>query len=330
MSAGLIVGVRGIVGKEVRSRTRGFWRPMLQLTVYLGLLTLAVVAALGITVTSTGTISPNLGQSLFAALAIGSVLLIAFIAPALTVGTISGERERRTFDLLLVTRASPLGLATGKLAGALMWILYLLVASLPVLGIVNLFGGVSLLTAVATIAVLTATAVGYSALGLLLSSLLRRTVLATVLAYAVVLITVVVLPILNAALGFAGAISTPISSGGLTVGGPSSISTGAEFGVPPAGVWLQFVSPLNALTSAMGGVLNPFPVPGTGRVSLFSTYVARITTPGVQPQSVISLAPWLFYSGINFVLGLVYVLLAALAMHPVPVRRRRRTTTSGG
>ncbi len=50
MSTGLVIGVRGIVGKELRSRTRGYWRPMLQLTIYLGLVTLAVVAVLGVSI----------------------------------------------------------------------------------------------------------------------------------------------------------------------------------------------------------------------------------------------------------------------------------------
>ena len=29
MSSGLVLGVQGIVGKDVRSRTRGLWRPVL-------------------------------------------------------------------------------------------------------------------------------------------------------------------------------------------------------------------------------------------------------------------------------------------------------------
>ncbi len=186
---GLALGVRGIVGKEVRSRSRG-WRPMLLLTFYLVVLALAVVTVLGVAVAQTGTISPNLGQLLFGALAAGSVLLVAFIAPALTAGALSGERERRTLDLLLVTRASPLGLAAGKLAGAMLWVIYLLVASLPALGIVYLFGGVPLMTVVAALVVTIATALGYSALGLLLSAVFRRTVVATVLAYGAVMVRI--------------------------------------------------------------------------------------------------------------------------------------------
>ena len=74
--AAVAIGVRGIVGKDVRSRTRG-WRPMLLLTFYLAVLALTVVAVLGISVSSTGTISPGLGQLLFAALAGGLVFLVA-------------------------------------------------------------------------------------------------------------------------------------------------------------------------------------------------------------------------------------------------------------
>src|SRR5882672_527968 len=120
---GLALGVRGIVGKEVRSRSRG-WRPMLLLTFYLVVLALVVVTVLGVAVAQTGTISPNLGQFLFGALAAGSVLLVA---------------------------------------------------SLPALGIVYLFGGVPLMTVVASLVVTLATALGYSALGLLFSAVFRRT-----------------------------------------------------------------------------------------------------------------------------------------------------------
>ena len=323
-AAGLALGVRGIVGKEIRSRTRG-WRPMLVLTFYLLVLTLVVVAVLAISVASSGIISPSLGQVLFAALVGGSVLLLAFIAPALTAGTISGERERRTLDLLLVTRASPLGLVLGKLAGAMLWVVYLLVASLPALGIVYLFGGVPPMHVVAALVVTMATALGYSALGLVLSAVFRRTAVATVLAYGVVLITTVLLPIVSTSLG----ITAAISSFYFPVGVPRLASSEAPpLGWPPATAWPTFFSPVMALVSVLGGLFNQPGLGMGGAVGPFSTYTVRYSAAGAAPESVTSLAAWVFNALISLAFAALALLVAAISLGPRPrwgrPRPRRR------
>jgi ABC-type transport system involved in multi-copper enzyme maturation permease subunit len=312
VGAGLVLGVRGFVGKEVRSRTRGYWRPMLQLTLYLGLVTLGVAAVLGASLSTTGTLSPTLGQTLFSALAAGSVLLIAFIAPGLTAGSISSERERLTLDLLLVTRASPLGLVTGKLAGALLWIAYLVIASLPALAVVNLFGGVPWSRVAAALTVVAATALVYTALGLVLSAVLRRTVLATVLAYAGVLLSVVVAPILAASLS-AASVFTP--AGNLV----PVVRPAAAFSIPPVSAWLNFISPVSAILSVLGGAAGPLQGSASVGVGFFSTYF----THGVP---VASLAPWAVYTLLSVLFSVACVLIAAVAIRPVPLWHGTWTT----
>ncbi len=191
--AGLMLGLRGLLSKETRSRSRG-WRPVWLLTGYLGMLTLAVSGFLALMGAVGGVVSPMMGTQLFSALAMGAVMLLAFITPALTVGAVSGERERRTLELLLVTRASTLGLAAGKLAGSLFYVLFLLAASLPAFALVYLFGGVPTIYVVMVLAVAVVTALAHASLGLLLSALLRRTIVASVVAYLLVLFVVFGLP----------------------------------------------------------------------------------------------------------------------------------------
>lgn len=41
--------------------------------------------------------------------------MLVLVAPAMTAGSISGERERQTLDLLLVTNTGPVKLVLGKL-----------------------------------------------------------------------------------------------------------------------------------------------------------------------------------------------------------------------
>src|SRR5512133_3836877 len=243
--AGLLLGLRSLVGKEMRSRSRG-WRPVLILTGYLGLLTISVAGFLGLVGKVGGVISPTIGTQLFSALAMGSVLLLAFITPALTVGAVSGERERRTLDLLLVTRSSPLGLAAGKLAGSLLYVVYLLAASLPAFALVYLFGGVPALYLGMVLAVAVMTALAHASLGLFLSALLRRTIVASVVAYLLVLFMVFGLPFVSAV----AMVSQQARMGVQQFGGP-----------PPA---FMYASPRTSLTSVLPGGSPAMGVPLVG------------------------------------------------------------------
>ena len=55
--------------------------------------------------------------------------LLMFIMPALTTGSISGERERRTLELLFTTQMPPGDIVMGKLFSALSQLLVLVVSS---------------------------------------------------------------------------------------------------------------------------------------------------------------------------------------------------------
>lgn len=312
----MLIGVRGILSKEIRSRSRGL-RPMLLLTFYLGVLTLAVLAVLGLSETASGGITRQLGQQLFATLVAGSLLLVAFIAPALTAGTISGERERRTLDLLLVTRASSLGLVAGKLSGALLWILYLFLASLPAFGIVYLFGGVPLAYVGVSALVVLATALQASSLGLVLSALTRRTMVATVTSYFLVLVTCVGVPIFGLSIIGAMLVSAPFAA---TAGAPQP-----EFGWPPGYYWAAFASPPMAIYSVLSGLFTSSGFGFVSGVSPVAVYSDRFDfAPGQTPVLTLSLAPWVFHSLVSVGFAAIALLLSTASLREVPLRRRRR------
>lgn len=330
--AGLTLGLRGLLGKELRSRSRG-WRPMWLLTGYLAALTLAIAGLLALMGRAGGTISPTIGTWLFSALAVGSVLLLAFMTPALTVGSVSGERERRTLDLLLVTRASALGLVGGKLLGALFYVLFLLVASLPAFAVVYLFGGVPPLYLLMVVAVAVVTALAHASLGLLLSALVRRTIVATVLAYLMVIGLVFGVPFVSAVIGLA----SMSRSGGAPV-----------LGVPP--IYL-YASPLVSLTSvlpaAMPGMsidlVRVFLGGGISQLAVQQATVSMSRTVHVvafnpitgQSETATTWAPWVYHFLLSGGFTLFCLFTAALALAPVkPWRawqaRRRRPAMSSG
>jgi hypothetical protein len=132
--------------------------------------------------------SASVGQAIFTVLLFLQVLLVIFLAPAATSGAISLEREKQTLDLLTATPVSTLGIVLGKLTSALAFVGVLILASIPLTAVVFVFGGVGPEDVVRGYAVLLVTAIGFGSVGILISSLTRRTQSATLLTYLVVLL----------------------------------------------------------------------------------------------------------------------------------------------
>jgi ABC-type transport system involved in multi-copper enzyme maturation permease subunit len=192
-------GVMAVGTKELRGRMRGR-RAFVVLTLYLILLGLfawgvyqfqlnaatAYYGTAGFGVPSVA-LSAQIGQSLFSGLLFIETLMVAMLAPAFTSGAISLEREKQTLDLLVATPLSSLALVVGKLASALAYVFLLILASVPLAAIVFLFGGVGPEDLVRGYLLLASVAVGYGAIGLFISALVKRTQVTTVLTYLTVL-----------------------------------------------------------------------------------------------------------------------------------------------
>ena len=80
--------------------------------------------------------------SLYIFVATVEFTLLLFLVPAITAGTISGERERQTLDLMLTTSMSPTDIVLGKLLASLSTVLLLIVSSFPIIALVFIYGGV--------------------------------------------------------------------------------------------------------------------------------------------------------------------------------------------
>ncbi|HWQ84840.1 MAG TPA: ABC transporter permease subunit [Anaerolineales bacterium] len=185
--------------KELRGRMRGR-RAYILITAYTAVLALAMILVYFATANAT---SPNnldslrtVGKALFASVFILQLLAVCFIAPALSAGAIATERERQTYELLRTTLLSAPRLVRGKFTSGLFFLLLLLLVGLPLQSVAYLFGGVTLEELLVGILVLVVTAIAFLAIGLFFSSLARRTLVATVLAYGASLLLVFGLPLL--------------------------------------------------------------------------------------------------------------------------------------
>lgn len=178
--------INPVLARESRVRMRG-WRAPALITLYVGVLGLVVWAIIMISNASGDTFTPELGAIIFAFLGVAQFILLCFSAPGLTAGAIAGEREKQTLDLLLITRMSPLQVVFGKLGAAVAFTLLLMVASLPVYGLLFLLGGISLGNLVTTVLVYVVTVLLLGAIGIFYSAVFRRTQAAVVAAYGTAL-----------------------------------------------------------------------------------------------------------------------------------------------
>jgi ABC-2 type transport system permease protein len=182
--------VNPIIVKELRSRMRGA-RAFVMLTGVLLLLGGVSYALYRIVLAtsrySASPLSPQIGQALFSGLVFLELMMVCFITPAVTTGSISGEREKLTYEMLLATPLRPTSILWGKLFSSLSYVFLLIFAAVPMASLVFIFGGVTPRDMIKSFVVLVVIAVTLGVIGIFMSAWLGRTARATVLTYLVVL-----------------------------------------------------------------------------------------------------------------------------------------------
>ncbi len=186
--------------KELRGRMRGA-RAFVVLTVYLLLLS-CFTSIIYYTYTATAS-SPGggpdmayLGKVIFASVVLVEIFMVTFITPAFTAGAISGERERKTYELLRTTILPARKLVSGKLSSALTYMFLLILAAVPLESLAFVLGGVVVEELALALVILLVTAFAFAAIGILFSSFARTTLVSTVLSYVTALMLTVGLPVL--------------------------------------------------------------------------------------------------------------------------------------
>src|ERR1700730_1420279 len=216
-----------IVVKEGVSRMRT-WRAPVVATLYVSL-----IGAVGFAWLNLGEagnqfndgrpIAAVVGCQAFAAMAFFQLGLVCLFAPALAAGAISGERERQTLDVLLVSRVSAFGIVWGKLLASMAYILLLILSALPLFSAVFLFGGIDLQQFISSQVVTISTALCLGAIAVFFSALFQRSLAATVASYA----SAFVLTVGTAILSFIVSTSQTVSRA--TAGNGGGIQAAAEW-----------------------------------------------------------------------------------------------------
>ncbi|HHY83741.1 MAG TPA: ABC transporter permease [Clostridiales bacterium] len=288
-----------VITSEMKIRMRG-WRTALGIAAYLGVLLLIgflyylafVQQTLGWD--SSVNARQTAGMEIYMMLASIQFSLILLITPAQTAGTISGEREKQTLDLLLSTKMSPFSIIFGKLISSMSFIILLIVTSIPLFSLIFLFGGVTPgdMAKLFLFYIITAFAVG--SIGIFFSTLFKRTIMSTVVTY----LTIFLLGLVSVILG--------VYMLSVQLSGISPHPTN------PAIPFVLYINPAVGLTDIL--VTEP-----GGIRALFGIYLG--TQGGVDF--------WIINSVVMIVIAILLLKVSVNKINPVRHRRRKKVKGMG-
>ncbi len=122
---------------------------------------------------------------LFPVVAIVQVCIVALIMPIITASSISGEKERQTFDIMLTTCMSPFSIVLGKVFSAVLRILFFVIASLPIMGMSFVVGGLRWANLLYFLLAVILLAIFSGSIGILCSSFCRKSIAAVILSFVI-------------------------------------------------------------------------------------------------------------------------------------------------
>jgi ABC-type transport system involved in multi-copper enzyme maturation permease subunit len=132
-------------------------------------------------------VSPGVSRRLFDIFFLGQFFLVALLAPTFAAGSITGEKERKTYELLLASPLRPGAILIGKLVSSLGYLVILILSSLPLIILCYLLGGLLLSEIARAYLVLVLSAGTFGLLSIACSSVFQRTSSALVVSYLVIL-----------------------------------------------------------------------------------------------------------------------------------------------
>ena len=139
------IRINPVYGKELKMKVRSV---KFALTIFLFNMMLGIVAITGFEVMFNMHLNPYVDYSgaakVFYILVSMEILTVMFLIPSFTAGSIAGEREKQTLDILLTTTLTPGEIIMGKLMSSISMVFLLVVSSLPIISIVFTIGGIGM------------------------------------------------------------------------------------------------------------------------------------------------------------------------------------------
>lgn len=281
-----------VLAQELRRRVRGH-RAWILLSSYLALTSVVTLLIYLAYAASRSSYSYNsggeIGKAIFYTVIFTTLVQVCIITPSLAAGSIAGEKENQTFDLLITTPLSSRQIVVGKLFAALAYVVLLIFAVLPLAGLSFLFGGISAIEMGVSLVTVLVTAMLYATVGIFWSTIMRTTLAAVTRAQAVVIFFLLAVPFFF-----------------LIVGIANVDFFGERFFVYIVGTMLSS-HPFIALGMTLGFLSN-------GENPFFQDI-----------EGIVFPSPWIVYTGLSLVLTLLLLFISVRWLDPVLRARSGRS-----
>ncbi|MEZ6096838.1 MAG: ABC transporter permease subunit [Pirellulaceae bacterium] len=187
----LLLGENPVLQRELMVNLRTF-RSFVLLAVYqvvlAGVIYLAWPKVTWLDLSSSPESTRNLVDLFF----LGNYVIVSLMTPTFAAGAITGEKERKTYEMLLASPLRPDSIVWGKLFAALTHIAIVVFSSLPVVMLCLPLGGVSFYEVLAAYVGLISSVVLFGMVSVAFGAIFKRTSAALVASYLVVLPMVLV------------------------------------------------------------------------------------------------------------------------------------------
>jgi ABC-type transport system involved in multi-copper enzyme maturation permease subunit len=118
---------------------------------------------------------------------VGQYVLASMMAPSFAAGSITGEKERKTYEMLLASPLRPAAIVLGKLVAALTHLGVLIFTSLPIVMLCLPLGGVSVYEVLAAYLGLILSVISFGMISVACSAYFQRTSASLVVSYLLIL-----------------------------------------------------------------------------------------------------------------------------------------------
>jgi ABC-type transport system involved in multi-copper enzyme maturation permease subunit len=126
-------------------------------------------------------------RQLFDLFFVGQYVLASMMAPSFAAGTMTGEKERKTYEMLLASPLRPVAIVLGKMIASLSHLAVLVFSSLPIVMLCLPLGGVSAWEVFAGYLGLVVSVITFGAISVACSSYFQRTAASLVVSYLLIL-----------------------------------------------------------------------------------------------------------------------------------------------
>lgn len=128
---------------------------------------------------------------LYPMLAVTQIVILVVVVPVITASSISGEKERQTFDIMMTTSMTPFSIIAGKVTTAMIQGLFFVIAAMPIMALAFVIGGLSWAYLLWFLLIAMLVSLFSASIGICCSALCKKSIVSVIMSYGIYVVFVV-------------------------------------------------------------------------------------------------------------------------------------------